>query len=1854
MSKYNPYHQENVLNAMEVVPLTPGRGNRRQEHEKKKTPRTSSSTSGWSSSMALFSSNFASSQTPPPPNLSESSRRPTDSDSKQRRPLESRMFDTTFHETSIDRTASGMRANPIHIYTSESHEYHRPPSLQNSTRPSRYTESPRQSTEHSTYTTSIPSPWLPPIESLTTPSSVASSGAASFVFGSQRRPSLRSEISRQDSVTSASSQTTPTNYHRNPWKQNQLQSILGAESSDNDEDMSQGDEYVLPEYDGSFHDIEEGDETIEVTLPKYFTELPLPEEEDVIECRLSSEDSRLCRKEKVQSWTHQASQELFRVGELAATELRNFTRVAISTTNHRLMHPSSNLSPIREPLRDLTGLKKMHKDKMLQLQALDNQEYFDFALVLTPQPVYSFWAERLDFRSEHLNDSLLSAQSSDTEEFQDDADDDGFSNKENEGLKRTPSLVDSRPPETPQTGMRRRRKNLMSPEEMRTPTSQCPERQTSERRLHWSSGIDDSNKQMRKPRLSVFDKALGSFTPSNSRISFGGYSTTRYVGEETPSSIQGRDASAIPSTSRRRWGNRPDPSMSSLRSSNHLSTARLSAGSEGIEIELEEETVCKRRKLMADEDEGIPSQKIPRGILARSNGMIQFQSALKRGIVVRRHRPSQEAVFVKLFSMDGGDTIKFEPVSYSEAMMAFREQRVRYNRKLAKRGIQVQSQRWAHVDEETDVEAQHFEMPDFIAAEQYRRKQLEKKKSVALAMIDTATKLKNSGTVKLSDVVAVHPGRHQDPRTKGELGTAQLRRSRSEFDPQYTFSVIQKSNRVTTGSSKNKYSVVIGSERWHSGEGGTSQFRTLDLEAASEGEYWMIFRGFLLLHRDAASGRYASHRMAGFGCNYREELEEADHNRLQADAFHEPRNISWVERRIAKFRDIDLTLQLEGYAEPGAIPPPPDYFLGFKSPGTQIWSRLRQAGLDTTRIYSIDPRIVMIKVRCPVDRMSDVAEVLRIKLKTREGKYAPFRESNLGLFCSLNDDLDAPGGDPFFRSFQRQKVIDFIIRSRIRDSGAQLGQNTDLGKMIQVQVPLHMHRKLQSLYHVWFNFSRRENWTNRDGRSMSVGPTDPLGLDLDLDQKPLDLSHPRKIPNFLSRLFVGAFYQPLDSIEQYFGEQVTFYFAWIQHCSHHLVFLSVVGFIVAICQYNSQTWDHPIRPYFAVVIMIWSFNVLVKWRQRSNFLADRWGTMNYKEQETTRPQFKGEYRRDEITGEWVIYYPPWKRYVKYAISFPITLAFTASTLILILMVHANRDLMLAKYFDPDEKFELSFTISAIGETKPIHAVELNRKNMRDPKFWFVVAGLPSLLGLFLPLLNFILMRISILLNDFENYRTESHYRTALIVKVFSFRFVCYFATLYYYSFLSIGDAQMVENGILRVGTGVLIYTTIAHYWGLFLQMNFPLLIYRIRRSRQKKRLHKELMQVEEEEAALEQLCESDEDSEEIQKKRIHLINRRLLLDQAQDALWQEVMLPMHDSFPEYIQAVVQFAFVTCFSVVLPITPMICLMNHLISMRLDAYKLCKTRKRPLAQTTGGIGVWEHVLHIVSVIAILTNCWLMGFTNAQIYSIVDNVGGDLAQFGIIVGWEHVMLLIKYVMQTSASKLPKSVRDKITKEQYEQERKRHSSMRQKKDRQSFRHDASFQSSAEKSIASPPAKHCKNTEKKGEKGILAGGSRTKSALMTIPSEELSELSPSHSNIQDPKIGLGNEKAHKKMPITPTAKVSESKSTLKNYVDIKGAPIPSPMYLGSSLDAEAAQDTSILHPTRIFDPSSHPIGNERSSLDTLEDESYTASSVSTFPSEFPRTHHTKVNNGTREEMNFSTNKVESPRLGATPRYYAS
>ena len=822
--------------------------------------------------------------------------------------------------------------------------------------------------------------------------------------------------------------------------------------------------------------------------------------------------------------------------------------------------------------------------------------------------------------------------------------------------------------------------------------------------------------------------------------------------------------------------------------------------------------------------EDIPPQRFARGIASRTNGLLPFLSALKRGVVLRKHRPGQEAIFCKLYSEDGGDTIRFIVLDSNDAIHAFKEQRVRYN-KIKYEGQAddiAPAQQWSlgRSDEDDDLDQNNkFSVPDYVAAKQYRDK-MNRDKTLGRRINALAAKTVRGGSIKASDIVVVHPGSFSDPRsTNGELATASFRRSKSEYNNQLSFSLITRTDSLLSRANNSQMTIDECENRWLTGEGSESQFKYHDFEAATEGEYWLAFRGFLLLHRDAAVGRYAEQRAAGIGSHYSrlelEQREKADmdlQNQLHVDEFHEPVTAGFLERALAKLRGMD-TSYMEGYTLPSAVPPPSDYFLGFRSPGTAIWSRLRQAGLETCRVYSLDPNRVMIKVRCPPERLMDVAEVLRLKLKTSDGSFAPFREDMMDFFEGLKDPLESPSNFDSsycpFRSSLRQTIIDFIVGSRIRDSGAELSQNTDLGKMILARVPLHMHGKLNALYQSWFYFWRPSNWDGRDGRSLEHAPMDNVATEGNASLE-RSISSPvgseslksNQIPGRFKRFMIGSFYQPLDSIEQYFGEKVAFYFVWLQHTASHLVVLTAAGLLVFVIQICSGNWDHPIRPYFAMFVMLWTFVVLINWKKRANLMAYRWGTMNYKQQETTRPQFRGDYTLDDVTGEWVVTYPKWKRWAKYCISFPLTLLFTFGSLVLIFWVHANRDHQLANYlqykYNPgSETYKIGLSLDVFGDNVPVVQLKLTSEILKDPTFWFIVAGLPSLLGLFLPLLNLILMKISVLLNDFENYRTESEYRTFLIIKVFSFRFVCYFATLYYYAFMSIGSDEALENGTLR-------------------------------------------------------------------------------------------------------------------------------------------------------------------------------------------------------------------------------------------------------------------------------------------------------------------------------------------------------------------------------------------------------------------------------------------------------------------------
>lgn len=121
-----------------------------------------------------------------------------------------------------------------------------------------------------------------------------------------------------------------------------------------------------------------------------------------------------------------------------------------------------------------------------------------------------------------------------------------------------------------------------------------------------------------------------------------------------------------------------------------------------------------------------------------------------------------------------------------------------------------------------------------------------------------------------------------------------------------------------------------------------SLFRSFDIEMATEGEYWMVLKGFLLLHRDASTGRFSAQRAGGFG-SYHRHADVVDNRGTKpiAGSFSEVLPPTETHRLISRIihkvigvgEDSDPADKIVPY---DGVAPPSDYFLGFSSPGTQV------------------------------------------------------------------------------------------------------------------------------------------------------------------------------------------------------------------------------------------------------------------------------------------------------------------------------------------------------------------------------------------------------------------------------------------------------------------------------------------------------------------------------------------------------------------------------------------------------------------------------------------------------------------------------------------------------------------------------------------------------------------------------------------------------------------------------------------------------------------------------------------------------------------------------------------------------
>lgn len=137
---------------------------------------------------------------------------------------------------------------------------------------------------------------------------------------------------------------------------------------------------------------------------------------------------------------------------------------------------------------------------------------------------------------------------------------------------------------------------------------------------------------------------------------------------------------------------------------------------------------------------------------------------------------------------------------------------------------------------------------------------------------------------------------------------------------------------------------------------------------------------------------------------------------------------------------------------------------------------------------------------------------------------------------------------------------------------------------------------------------------------------------------------------------------------------------------------------------------------------------------------------------------------------------------------------------------------------------------------------------------------------------------------------------------------------------------------------------------------------------------------------------------------------------------KEAELDFYDVATDLREMVVQFGYLSLFSVVWPLTPVSFIINNWVELRSDAVKICLEMQRPTPHRADSIGPWLDSLEFLA--------WLGSITSAALAYLFSNNGlGPDGTPATIKGWallltiffsEHLYLLVRWGVRIAISKI------------------------------------------------------------------------------------------------------------------------------------------------------------------------------------------------------------------------------------------
>uniref|UniRef100_A0A674NX13 Anoctamin n=1 Tax=Takifugu rubripes TaxID=31033 RepID=A0A674NX13_TAKRU len=590
--------------------------------------------------------------------------------------------------------------------------------------------------------------------------------------------------------------------------------------------------------------------------------------------------------------------------------------------------------------------------------------------------------------------------------------------------------------------------------------------------------------------------------------------------------------------------------------------------------------------------------------------------------------------------------------------------------------------------------------------------------------------------------------------------------------------------------------------------------------------------------------------------------------------------------------------------------------------------------------------------------------------------------------------------------------------------------------------------------------------------------------------------HEQRILGQLMKSWVQAVCekQPLDDICDYFGVKVAMYFAWLGFYTTSMLYPAVIGFVLWMLTESDQTSRDICCVVFALFNVVWATLFLERWKRREAELAYKWGTLDPPAEslEEPRPQFRGVKRCSPITGREEFYYPPWRRRLfRWLVSLPVCILCICFVFLVMLICFELQEFVmgikemprLARFIP---KIMLAITVTACDEVYRKIACWLN-----DMENYRLQSAYEKNLIIKMVLFQFVnsylsLFYIGFYLKDME--RLKEMLATLLIIRQFlqnvkevlqpylyerhklgelTPRAVwdLLLSVLLKYARLAAGKAQSspADQTVTRLGMRKTEEESLIDCGLKLRKVSFiekadrrPVCSGPAMDSSFMEEGSPTMVEKGMDPSSVFEMCDEEDDNDIHDIKESSSLRHRRAgrsadkpetkarreswmdpPEEAEDntlaqAEMESCMPTYADTFQDYQEMFVQFGYVVLFSSAFPLAAMCALINNIIEIRSDAFKLCTGLQRPFGIRVESIGQWQTAMEVMGLIAIIVNCYLIGQCG-QLQRLFPWLSPEMAIISIVI-LEHFAIFLKYVIHVAIPDIPTWVQEEMTKLDYQ----------------------------------------------------------------------------------------------------------------------------------------------------------------------------------------------------------------------------